>query len=165
MKSFLRWMTLFIVAVMIVTLVLLGTSGLAKAATAGADFPYQTGMILPLEEAVALDPLAILAIILIVAFMVETIVEFTFAPFFDKIPTLTPFKWIQMYIALAVGVVAAVVYKFDVIFLLGLYFKQPIPVTMVGVILTGLAVGKGSNYLHDLISKWLAPKPVPGLVA
>jgi hypothetical protein len=106
-----------------------------------------------------MDPLAILAILLVIAFLVETLTEFLFAPFFDKITALTPFKWTQMYIALIVGVVGAGLYHFDIIFLLGLYLGQPIPVTWYGVMLTGLAIGKGSNYLHDAITKFLQPKP------
>jgi hypothetical protein len=115
---------------------------------------------LPQSELVILDPLAILAIILVIAFIVESTVEFFFAPLFDNIPTLSRFKWIQMYIALGIGVLGSNIYQFDVIYLVGMYFKQPIPVTMFGVILTGLAIGKGSNYLHDLIfDRILKPKP------
>jgi hypothetical protein len=66
----------------------------------------------------------------------------------------------QMYIACAVGIGAAFLYQLDLISLLSKYLAQTsaidfqFPVTIIGLILTGAAIGRGSNYLHDLVMKW-----------
>jgi hypothetical protein len=57
------------------------------------------------------------------------------------------------YFAAALGVVLSVLYKADLLALVGL--DSPIPI--VGYILTGLIIGRGSNFVHDFASRWLSP--------
>jgi hypothetical protein len=65
-----------------------------------------------------------------------------------------------MYIAIAVGILATLIYRFDVIYLLATYLglDKTIPifqnVTVIGMIITGVAIGKGSNYLHDFLKRF-----------
>lgn len=106
-----------------------------------------------------MDPLAILGIIFFLAFLVETLVEAIAAPVYDHFPKLAPYKWTQRFLALAVGIGGAFVYRFDLLYLLGLWMKQEIPLTPYGITITGLAIGMGAGYLHDAIQKFLAPKP------
>lgn len=99
--------------------------------------------------------LLILAIVLFIAFLVETLVEFVTAPVFDHVPKLQPFKWVIMYVAIAVAMFASFLYRLDLVFMLANFLGvSEIPQTIFGIVITGIAIGKGSNYLHDLIKKF-----------
>lgn len=103
--------------------------------------------------------LVTLFIIFILSFIVQTLVEAFFSDFFLKIPVLTPYQWTQKYIAWVVALVGAFIYQFDVLFIIGKYIAElmhvdpPVVLTSYGVFLTGIAIGKGSNYIHGLIMK------------
>ena len=108
-------------------------------------------------NAIPTDPLVIFGLLLVmvaIAWLIETLVESIFSPIFDKIPALTPYKSFLMYIAMVAGVAGAFIYQFDLPAILGSFLKADIPVTPYGIGLTGLAIGKGSNYLHDFIQKY-----------
>jgi|GEM_PF-1157430 len=102
--------------------------------------------------------LVILLVTLFVSFLIETLVEYLFAPFFDHFEKMTKYKWMQMYIAFAVGIAAAFIYRLDLIYILSAFWAQASPaanvalwpVTTFGMIITGAAIGRGSNYLHDI---------------
>ena len=102
-----------------------------------------------------------LMIIFILAFLIESLVEAVLGTPFDKIEKLKPYKWTLMYIALLAGIIGAFVYRFDLLFILGGYIGARIEQTSFGIALTGLAIGRGSNYLHDLVTNLLAGKVVP----
>lgn len=107
-----------------------------------------------------MDALKLLGVIFFLAFLVESLVEFFLGQTFDKVPALTPYKWALMYAAAAVGIVGAFVYKFDLLAIMGLYIGVTLQVTTLGMILTGLAIGRGSNFLHDILDKFfVAPSP------
>ena len=102
-----------------------------------------------------MNVLLILAIVLFIAFLIETLVEFVTSPIFDKIPVLTPHKWVVMYVAIAVAVFASFLYRLDLVFMLAQFLGvESIPETIYGTAITGVAIGKGSNYLHDLFKKF-----------
>lgn len=105
-----------------------------------------------------MSSMAVLAVIFLLAFLVETLTEFLFGDLFDKVPVLTPFKWALKYIAVAVGVAGAWVYQFDIVFLLGQYVGAEIAQTAFGVVITGVAIGKGSNYIHQIIGQFFPEK-------
>ena len=48
--------------------------------------------------------LAILAVIFLLAFLTESLVEYLFGALVDHVPALTSYKWLLMYIAAGVGV-------------------------------------------------------------
>lgn len=107
--------------------------------------------------------LVIFGVIFLLAFLVESLVEYLFAPVFNNVPALAKWKWLQMYAALIVGVAGAFLYGFDLLFLLGNYlageFNVDVPPMFtesiwLGKALTGIAIGRGSAYLHDLVSKY-----------
>lgn len=110
---------------------------------------------------VGIGPLAILGVILLLAFLVESLVEYLFGPVFDKIPKLTKAKWSLMYIAMAVGIAGAFVYSFDLLYLLGQFLGVEISLTPYGIVLTGMAIGRGSNYLHDILTKFFSKSNTP----
>jgi hypothetical protein len=105
-------------------------------------------------------PLLILAIMILMAFLVESLVEYLLGEPFNHFPTWQPYRWLLMYVAAVVGVVGALIYKLDLLYLLAKFLadssQQPLPwnVTIFGTIITGLAIGRGANYLHDIVSKF-----------
>ena len=93
------------------------------------------------------------------AFLVESMTEYVFGTPFDKFPVLAPFKWALMYISAGVGVAVSFHYQLDLIAFIQLVVGGiEIPVTWVGIALTGLAVGRGSNYVHQFVSQYFPKK-------
>ena len=86
------------------------------------------------------------------AFLAESMTEYLFASWVDRIAKLAEAEPLK-YIALLVGVGMAFAYRLD---LLALAFpEQPPVVWWVGVLLTGMAIGRGSNYVHAFYSTYL----------
>lgn len=110
--------------------------------------------------------LVFLALAFMLAFLVESFVEILFGTPMDKITLLKPYKWLLMYAAILVGVAVCFYYKLDLIALMIQFMCEqlkidPLPLsnpTSVGTLFTGLAIGKGSNYLHQFVSKFFPPK-------
>lgn len=100
-----------------------------------------------------------LALMFVLAFLAETLTEYLARPFVKlaELQTMGPQEvlpaWVLRYIAAIVGVALAFGYRADILGLLGLPAVHP----AIGYIVTGLIVGRGSNYLHDLVDRWLAP--------
>jgi hypothetical protein len=87
------------------------------------------------------------------AFLTEAFVEYFIGQVMDKFPKLSPFKWLLMYISAVVGVGLSIFYKLD---LISLIIQQDI--TIVGMVLTGMAIGRGSNFLHQFVSQFFPAK-------
>jgi len=110
--------------------------------------------------ALVLPVLSLLVVILLVAFFIETLVEFVFSDLFLKIPGAEKFHWTVKYVAIGVAIYAAFHYQFDLIALLANLLEiNMIQVSVFGIIVTGVAIGKGSNYLHDVFKRFFL-KPV-----
>lgn len=103
------------------------------------------------------------AAILILAFLAESLTEYFARPVIHAFPTgpapqapgnpVSPL-WLR-YIAALVGIGLAIAYRADVLAMAGLVAWSP----WVGYVITGIIIGRGSNYLHDLADRWLAPTP------
>lgn len=105
--------------------------------------------------------MAILSVILLTAFLTESLTEYLFGTLFEHLPAIRAWRWCLMYLAAGVGLLGAFFYRFDLISLLGQSlnlegFDAP---TWLGMAVTGLAIGRGSNYLHDLLSRHFAEQP------
>ena len=94
-----------------------------------------------------------IATALFLAFLTESMTEYLFGAIADKVTQLQPFKWLLMYVAAAVGVGLTFWYKLDLVELI----RQGEP-TWPGMLLSGLAVGRGANYISDLVSKYLVKR-------
>lgn len=81
--------------------------------------------------------------ILYLAIAVERVTEIVFGQPFDKIEKLKPYKWTLMYVAMVLGVVSAFTFDLDFLTLVGQ------DLTLFGQVLTGIAIGGGSNFIHD----------------
>ena len=99
-----------------------------------------------------------LAMITLMAYAVETIVEALFGRVIDNIPTLKKYRWTLVYIAVLVGIAGAWVYRFDLISLLGKYFGLVVLVTWFGITITGIMIGMGAAYIHQVISQFFPSK-------
>ena len=95
----------------------------------------------------------LLALSFALAFLTESFVEYFIGQWFDKIPKLIPWKWCLLYVSAIVGVLLSIFYKLD---LISLIIGNPI--TTVGMVLTGLAIGRGSNFLHQFVSQFFPTK-------
>lgn len=97
---------------------------------------------------------------LALAFIAESMSEYLFAPWLDVLKKRWP--WLEeakpmQYVALAMGLLLAFAYNLDIIFeAFGYTANWP----WIGVVVTGLAIGRGSNYVHDLWTRYLS-KPEP----
>lgn len=99
-----------------------------------------------------MDPL-LFALMLFFGFMAtEGTVEYLLGTPLDKWPAATPYKWLLMYVSLAVGIFLAFYYALDVVQLFGR------AATPVGTVLTGIIMGRGANFVSDLWAKFI-PKP------
>jgi hypothetical protein len=82
----------------------------------------------------------IIALVFALAIICEGIVEYIFSPL--------PSQY-KPYVAAALGVLVCVAYNADVLALLGAQAGVP----YVGAVLTGLLIGRGSSYMHDIVSR------------
>jgi hypothetical protein len=98
------------------------------------------------------------AIIFAITFIVEASVEYIFGTIFDKVPKLVPYKWVLMYVSLLVGIGVSFFYKFDLLSLLATTLGISFSVTWVGILFSGLVIGRGSNFLHQFVSKFFPAK-------
>lgn len=97
----------------------------------------------------------VVVLALVLATLVEGFVEYIFGTLFDKVPKLAGYKWALMYLSLLVGVGLAFYYAIDMVSLIANNAGGAVAVTPVGIILSGLIIGRGANYINDFVSRWL----------
>ena len=105
-----------------------------------------------------MNAIGALAVAFALSFIAESGVEYILGTPFEKVPKLQPFKWLLMYAGLAAGVGMSWYYQTDLISLIQVAAQGEGAVTPLGVILTGLVVGRGANFLHQFVSQYLPVK-------
>ena len=101
----------------------------------------------------------------LLSFLIESMVEYIFGTPMAKIEKLKPFTWLLMYVSMAAGVGLCFYYKLDLVALLPTWLAEltksnaAYEPTVIGHILSGLAIGRGSNYLHQVMTKFFPVKP------
>lgn len=100
----------------------------------------------------------IFAVSIFLAFLVESMVEYIFGEIINHVPVLEKFKWLLMYVSMAAGLVLSFHYQIDLVATLiramgGNHLNEAH-----GMVLSGLAIGRGANYIHQLVSQYF-PKP------
>lgn len=102
---------------------------------------------------------AVFAIATVLGFLVESFTEYFLGAIFSHLPEAwQKWKWTLMYISAAFGVIVAIHYQVDIVASLMRVFGINHPDEIHGMILTGLGVGRGANFIHDLWSRFF-PKP------
>ena len=107
------------------------------------------------------------SLVSVLTFLNESLVEYIAGTPMDKSEKLKPYKWLLMYLAMVTGVLLSFYFKVDLIAMLPVWLAEllqykEIPAyapTTVGLLLTGLSIGRGSNFLHQLMAKFFPVKP------
>jgi hypothetical protein len=98
---------------------------------------------------------------LTLAVIIEVLIE-ALKPLLAPLATpLDPHIALYLYIAAAIGLAMSFMFQVDLVASLleaatGAHYAP----TVLGIVLTGLFIGRGSNVIHDLIRRF-APSPTP----
>jgi len=68
--------------------------------------------------------------------------------YFKLLKDFTEMKW--AFVSLAIGIIVAFAYQLDLLATFGYTAIQP----WIGYLLTGFVLGRGANYVNDIISKF-----------
>ena len=108
------------------------------------------------------EPVTAVTAILVLATIAEAIVEHIFAPVLDAQDpnSMEPeparvLDWPALalrYVSVLIGVALCIVYRVDLL----AYFNLTSPWPWVGWLITGILIGRGSNFIHDFASRWLS---------
>lgn len=79
--------------------------------------------------------------------LLATLIEGLITYIFGESSESSTRPWIR-YVSLVVGIAAAVAYKIDILAMAGLTAAYP----YVGFVISGLVIGRGSNYLNDIVA-------------
>jgi hypothetical protein len=101
-----------------------------------------------------MDTVKIIMLALALAFLAESMVEYILGTLFQKFTKISGWSWVLMYVSLGVGIGLAFWYQLDM-----LAIVTEGPSTTVGIILSGSVIGRGANFLHDFVSKYIVKKP------
>lgn len=97
---------------------------------------------------------AVFAISTVLGFLVESFTEYFFGQIANQVPKLAPYKWLLIYLSAAFGLVVAIHYKVDLVASLMRVFGLDHPNEIHGMVLSGLGIGRGANFIHELWSKF-----------
>lgn len=115
--------------------------------------------------------LVFIGIAFLLAFFVETMIEYILGTPIDNIKQLQflrEYKWVLRYVAAGVGVYFAFYWKIDLVSITASVISDLVDadilweVSNAGIVVSGLAIGRGSNYLHEFLSKHLKKPDVLG---
>lgn len=81
-------------------------------------------------------------------FLLATLIEGLITYLFGSSPEGAPERKHLKFVSLGLGIAAAIAYRVDIPAMIGLTTAIP----FVGYIVSGLVIGRGSNYLNDIIS-------------
>jgi hypothetical protein len=96
------------------------------------------------------------ALVFALSLLVEALVEAAFGKPVEWVKAVAPYKEsVLLYIAFAAGILGAFTYQFDLMFFMGEFVEYPVALTPFGMVLTGLAIGRGSNFVHAFYQRML----------
>jgi hypothetical protein len=97
-----------------------------------------------------MDIVSLIALALALAFLAESMVEYLFGQAVDHIPSLHAWRWSLIYVAMLAGVGLSYYYRLDLINVI--VQAEPTPL---GMLLSGLIIGRGANFVHEFVSTYL----------
>lgn len=92
------------------------------------------------------------------AFLVESMTEYLFGILFDKFVAMKKFKWTLQYLSAGAGVGLCFHYQLDLMAFMQNTASVAAPPTAVGLVLTGLVIGRGANFVHQFVSQYFPKK-------
>jgi ABC-type multidrug transport system fused ATPase/permease subunit len=98
------------------------------------------------------EELKLLVLALALAFLAESMTEYVFGQAVDHFDVLEKFRWSLIYVALAAGIGLAFAYQVDLLALIGGKMESQL-----GYAMSGLVIGRGANFVHDFISRYIRP--------
>jgi len=105
--------------------------------------------------------LATITSILVLAAVAEALIEHLVKPILDTVaqdpPPEAGVDWRALalrYTAAVLAVLLCFMYRADLLVILGLHPPWP----WAGYLITGLLIGRGSNFVHDFATRWLTPQ-------
>ena len=90
--------------------------------------------------------------------LVEALTEFVFAPLFDNLGWLDKNKWLLPYTPIPLGILGAIMYQFDILYEVSRIAGGTVEVNALGLVLTGVLIARGSNFLHQYTERWFPAK-------
>jgi hypothetical protein len=104
---------------------------------------------------------AYLLLALILAFLAESVTEYFFGPLAKLLADKTgiPLLGDLRYVAALLGVGLCLAYRLDLLLAAG--FQADVPVA--GFVLTGVVIGRGSNFLHQFVEQFFPGNEGKGL--
>ena len=102
-----------------------------------------------------MDPITQLTLILLLAFLAEGLTEYFARPILVAVRLANKSPLWLRYIAMLVGVGLSFAYRADLLQMMGYTAVHP----AIGITLTGVLIGRGSNYMNELASRFLQPPP------
>lgn len=102
-----------------------------------------------------MNPAVATILIFLLAFVVEGGIEYFIGIPLSKSEKLAPYAWLLQYVAAGVGVGLAFYYQLDLVSQVAGQVGGELPPSAVGYVITGLGIGRGSNYVHQLVSEYL----------
>jgi len=122
-----------------------------------------------MQDAFALiaGQVSIVILLMFVAFVVEAVVEYLAASWLKLVITNSEWRAVAMrWTGGGVGIFFCAIWGIDlmsaVVGAFGFQPLQPGPAFWFGTVITGLMIGRGANWLHDLAKKWFGlDRPVP----
>lgn len=110
----------------------------------------------------------LIAVSLALSLFVEGAVEYFLGTPFEQIPALKNAKWALIYAGPIVGIGLSYYWQLDLVAAIATVIANLVKaedfvwaISPVGFIVTGIAIGRGSNYLHDWLQKSLKKPEVP----
>ena len=102
-----------------------------------------------------MDNLGLFAVLMFFGFIAtEGCVEYFLGKLFEKIAKLTPLAWVLMYVSLGVGLFLASAFQIDGILLIFAITSPTMP--WLGIVLTGIVIGRGANFVADVWKKYFS---------
>lgn len=116
-----------------------------------------------------------LSIVFAFAYMVESLVEMVWGTLekivLSVIPGIKTYWTPELRIAIiqltamGAGIAGAFVFRFDILYILSLFLSTytgqvMLTISPFGMVLTGLAIGRGSNFIHQFVGKFFPPKDI-----
>jgi hypothetical protein len=121
-----------------------------------------------------LSVMSLLLVLVFLAYLIETLLEALLSKVLrERWSGWSQWSWLMFVPAVGLGVYAAILYRLDFLFLLGSFLEQVLfdltgqeqplglPQTVFGYVITGVGVGMGSTYVHDLIGRYFKKSSLP----